>query len=160
MHAGGSTGGTVTGYVYGAIIVLVVLVSLEARPPHPLEIAGVLIGTMATVALAHAHAAISGLDYDRGRRVPWRAVLPTLVAAWPVAASAVVPAALFVAAAAGAVSLGFAFAAAQALICLSLFTIGYWSQRRAGGSVGRSLADGAIDLAFGLLIVALKLLID
>lgn len=160
MHPKASTSARVTGYVYGALIVLALLVSLDDNdPPRALDIALIVLATIVTLALAHTHAAVAGQDYDQGRRVTWRAALRESLDSWPILASGAVPAAVFLLAAADAISLRFAFDASQALVCISLFVIGYGSRRRSGGSLRRSLATGAIDLAFGLVIVALKLLV-
>ena len=146
--------------VYGAIIVLAMLAAMEARVPEPIDIAAALFGTLLVVAFAHSHAEISGRDYDNEARLPSRESVTAIIETWPLPAAAALPGTLFLVAATGAVTVKFAFGASFAFVCVSLIVIGYWSQRRIVNPFGRSAAVGAADPAFGLVIVALKFLLD
>ncbi len=150
-------GGQIGGFVYGAIIVLAMLVAFETPPPPPpIEIAIGLIATVIVVALAHGHAQSIARDYDSGARISWSEAARQVLANWPLAAAALPPGLLFAAAGWEWLSLESAFTVSYVMLLAGLFAVSYRSRRRAGGRLGPALLDGTIDLFFGLLIVALK----
>src|SRR4051794_38503078 len=53
--------------VYGAILVLALLLALQQHPPEPFRAALLVAGTIVAVLAAEAYADLLGLDIDRGR---------------------------------------------------------------------------------------------
>jgi hypothetical protein len=151
--------GAASGIVYGAIMVLSILMAMGDHPEQPLQTAVVLFGSVAAIALAkafaellsHALATRERLTVS-GWRTAWRHSYPTL-------AVANLPTLLFLAAAAGWIGAELAVLLSQGL-CVALLTvlgvrIGWVIDRR----VAPAILGGAFAGGIGVALAVMKVLI-
>jgi hypothetical protein len=147
------------GLIYGAITVLSLLMAMGDHPEAPYETAAILFGSVLAVKLAKAFAELLAHAIETGERLTrtawraaWRHSAPTL-------AVANLPAALFVVAGLGGLSVETAGGLAQ-LVCVAVLValgarVGWIIDRRVWPSVGGALFVGGI----GAVLAALKYLI-
>jgi hypothetical protein len=147
------------GLVYGAITVLSLLMAMDDHLEAPYETAAILFGSVLAVTLAKVFAELVAHALDTGERLTrtaWRA-------AWrhssPTLALANLPAALFVLAGLGWITVESAVGLAQ-LVCVTILLVlgarvGWVIDRRVWPSVGGALFAGGI----GAVLAALKYVI-
>jgi hypothetical protein len=144
--------------VYGAIIGLALVAALEAHPPEPAAVAGLLLSTAFAVALAELYSELLGAQV-RLRRVEPEHRVRIVSDVLAVAGGAAFPAVFFLLAAAGAVELETAFAIAKWSGLGLIAFYGFWAGRLSGGGVRSSLLHALAVGAIGAIIIALKAII-
>lgn len=142
--------------IYGTIIGLALVLTLERHPPPAATAAVALAATAVAVGLAELYSEVVGTE-ARTRRPVARADLRALVSeALAVAFGGAFPATYFLLAAVGVLGLDTAFALAKwtglGLIC----GYGFLAARLAGSGIGRSLVHAAAVGLVGGLLIALK----
>jgi VIT1/CCC1 family predicted Fe2+/Mn2+ transporter len=145
--------------IYGAIIGLALILTLEQHPPGVWVVIGSLLGTAAAVALAELYSDIVGTEASTRRRVR-RAELRHMgreVAA--VAGGVAFPVVFFLLAAVHAIEKDAAFTIAKWSGVGLIGFYGFWAARLAGDNLRRS-AVRALAVAFiGAFLIALKALV-
>jgi VIT1/CCC1 family predicted Fe2+/Mn2+ transporter len=145
--------------IYGAIIGLAFVVSLQAHPPKAAVMAGSILATALAVALAEIYSDIIGTETRTRARVPTahkRAIAKDSLA---VAGGIGFPAVFFVLASAGVLETDTAFTLAKwsGLALIALY--GYVGGRLSGRGVPASILHGlAVGLIGGFLIAFKSLL--
>lgn len=113
------------GLIYGAIMVLSILMALNEQPDGPFKPAAVLFGSVLAMTLARALAALISHSIETGERM---LRIPAARAAWrgshPILTVAHVPTALFIASGLGWISLEAAVLFSQSLCILILVIFG------------------------------------
>ena len=132
------------GLIYGAIIVLSLLMALSPQPAAPFKPAAVLFGSVLAMTLARALAALIAHSIETGERM---LRLPAMRAAWsgshPILFVAHLPTALFTASGFGWLSLEAAMLVSQ-LFCILILVI-------FGARVGWVISHGALLAVLGAL---------
>lgn len=143
------------GIIYGAIMVLSILMAAGDHPEAPFKTAAVLFGSVLAVTLAKAFAELMAHALDTGERITrtaWRA-------AWrhssPTLAMANLPTLFFVAAAAGWMTARFAVGLSQG-VCVGLLAllgarVGWVIEGRMLPAVLGALFTGGIGLALAVM---------
>jgi len=144
--------------LYGAIIGLALIFSLERHPPGAHEMALLLLGTAFTVALAEVFSDVIGTETRTHRRIQRAEVREIIAASIAVAFGIAFPIVFFELAALGAMQLGVAFDVAEwSGIALTAF-YGWSAARLAGqGHVAAALQACAVAL-IGMAVIGLKVL--
>ena len=149
----------VTRVVYGAIIGLTLLVTLEKQPAA----AGVVIGTLAATALAVAFAEIYaeyvGTETRERHRINRSEFAHMLDDALAVAFGVAFPGIFFLLSAAGLIELDTAFRLAKWSGLGLIAFYGFCAGRLAGASIGRALVQAMAVAAIGGAVIAFKALI-
>ena len=148
------------GLIYGAIMVLSILMALSDTPEYPFEPAIVLFGSVLAVVLAKAFSELLSHAIETGERILTRKAFAT---AWqhshPTLLVANLPTALFFAAGLGWLSLETATTTSQVFCVIILVVLGArvgWVIRRSWWlPVGGALFAGAIGFALALLKYAI-----
>lgn len=147
------------GIIYGAIMVLSILMAAGDHPEAPVKTAVVLFGSVLAITLAKAFAELVAHALDSGERVTrhawrsaWRHSSPTL-------AMANLPTLFFLAAAAGWVGVDMAILLSQG-VCVALLAVlgarvGWVIDGRVTPAVLGGLFAGGIGLALAILKVAI-----
>src|SRR3954471_23528770 len=99
--------------IYGAIIGMAVIVALEAHPPAPASVVGVLLATALAVGLAELYGEVVGTETRTHHRIEGHQVHEILDDVVAVAFGVAFPAVFFVLAALGAMDVGTAFGLAK-----------------------------------------------
>lgn len=145
------------GLIYGAIMVLSLLMALGDTPEAPFEPALVLFGSVLAVTLAKAFSELLTHGIETGERILTRKAMLT---AWrhshPTLTVANVPTALFIAAGLGWPSMAAATALSQAFCVIILILLG----ARVGWVIGHNwwlpIAGGAFAGSVGVALAVLK----
>ena len=145
--------------IYGAIIGLALVVTLEAHPTRPGVMAGTMIGTAVAVGLAEAYSEIVGSETRRHRRVARAELRHITVQALAVGFGVVFPAVFFILSAAGAMDVETAFTVAKWTGLGLIGFYGFCAGRLAGAGLVGSLAQATAVALVGALLIALKALI-
>lgn len=145
--------------VYGAIIGMAIIVVLEDHPPGAGAVAGELVATALTVALAEFYSEVLGAETRARGRVGSADMRQILDNAFAVAFGVAFPAVFFVLAAAGAMQLDTAFTVAKWSGVGLIAFYGISAARLAGARVPESLLHGVGVAALGALLIALKALV-
>ncbi|SDI91841.1 hypothetical protein [Aliiruegeria lutimaris] len=147
------------GIVYGAIMVLAILMAMGEHPGAPFETAAVLFGSVLAITLAKAFAEFLGGALGSGQRMEratWRSAWQH---SYPTLTVANVPTLLFCGAGLGWIDADFALIAAQVFAVALLTLIG----ARAGWVLDRTVISTVLGAAFaagvGLALAVLKVLI-
>ena len=147
------------GVIYGAIMVLSILMAAGDTPENPLETAMVLFGSVLAITLAKAFAevmshalAVREAITRQKWRAAWRHSYPTL-------AVANLPSLFFVAAAFGWISADLAVYLAQSLCVALLVLLGARVGRVIEGSVISTLLGGVVAGGLGVALAVMKLVI-
>ena len=145
--------------IYGAIIGMALVVTLEAHPPRPGVVAGTLLVTAAAVGLAEIYSEVVGAETRSRRRVARDEVRHILDDVAAVAFGIAFPAVFFVLAAAGAIDGDTAFTLAKwsGLGLISFY--GFVAGRLAGAGLGVSLLQALAVGLIGGVLIAFKALI-
>jgi hypothetical protein len=145
--------------IYGAIIGMALVVTLEAHPPRPGVVAGTLVATAAAVGLAELYSEVVGAETRSHRRVGRDQLGHILHDAAAVAFGICFPAVFFVLAAAGVLEDDTAFTVAKwsGLGLISFY--GFIAGRLSGAGLGVSLLQALAVGAIGGVLIAFKALV-
>jgi hypothetical protein len=145
--------------IYGAIIGLALVVSLQDHPPKPGVMVGTILATAVAVGLAELYSEVIGARI-RSRRHPDGERLRHIVDdVGAVAFGVGFPAAFFVLAATGAIGVGTAFAVAKWSGLGLIAFYGFCAARLAGAKLAASLLQGLAVGIIGGLLIAFKALV-
>lgn len=142
----------------GSIIVLALLTVLEGDALTEWSAMATIFLTLGANAVAESFSRGLADEIACKRRITFSEVRALLRSSLIVIVPGVVPAVAFAAVSAGWLSLDKAFAGACWLLVLVLFGAGYTACMVGGGRVWRGLIYGIVVSAFGLGIVALRLM--
>ncbi len=145
------------GLIYGAILVLSLLLALDDRAEAPLNMAIVLFGSVLAISLAKIFAELLSYAIETGERVlTWRALHTAWRHAHPTLSVANLPAALFVAAGLGWLRVETAVTLSQIYCIAILVVIG----ARVGWVISRgpwlTLAGAVFSGGIGCALAVLK----
>jgi hypothetical protein len=145
--------------IYGAIISMALVVSLQAHPPPSGVVAATLLATAVAVGLAELYSDVVGAETRNRRRVGRDQVRHILHDAAAVAFGICFPAVFFVLAAAGVLELDTAFTIAKwsGLGLISFY--GFVAGRLAGAGLGVSLLQALAVGVIGGVLIAFKALV-
>jgi hypothetical protein len=136
--------------LYGAIIVLAVLVTAEGNPAGPFVTAIVLALTVAVVLGMDAYADVIALEITLRRPLTGAERIARLRDLVVVTFAAEAPLLFFVLAGVGLVSEEFAFTLAKGTTLALLFGYGFLARRLAGRSFGAAVSAGLVVAGIGL----------
>src|SRR6185312_3004270 len=145
-------GERVARHLYGAIIVLAVLVTADDHPNDPLEVAIVLAATIAILLGMEAYADILGREVDLRRPLAARERYAAARELIGVTGSVELPLGFLLLAGFGLISTGLAFLLAKASTLVVLFAYGYLAREQAGRSVLESFLTGLTVAGIGTLL--------
>ena len=145
--------------VHGAIIGLALVVALEDHPPAPAAMAGWMLGTAVTVALAEGYSEIVGIETSERHRLTRPQLAHLLERTGAVAFGVVFPAVFFVLAAVGLMKMGTAFTVAKWSGVGLIGFYGFWAARFAGAGLVRALGYGVLAGLIGAVLIVLKALV-
>lgn len=149
----------VTRVVYGAIIGLALIVTLEKHPPDAGVVVGTLIATALAVALAEVYAEYVGTETRERHHVSRDELSHMLDDAVAVAFGVAFPAVFFLLATVNAFELETAFRLAKWSGLGLIGFYGFCAGRLAGSSVRRSLLQALAVAAIGGAVIAFKSII-
>jgi hypothetical protein len=145
--------------VYGSIIGMALVVTLESHPPKPSVMAVWLLGTALAVGLAEVYSEVVGAETST-----WRPVSrPQLRHMWEDAAAVgfgvAFPAVFFLLSAIGLFAVDTAFSIAKWTGVGLIGFYGFWAARFAGAPAHRALIKGALVALVGAGLILLKSLV-
>ena len=145
--------------IYGAIIGMAIVVSLEAHPPRAGVVAGTLLATAVAVGLAEVYSEVVGVETRSRRRVERGELRHILDDVAAVAFGISFPAVFFLLAAAGVLEIHTAFTIAKwsGLGLISFY--GFVAGRLAGAGVAASLVQALAVGVVGGVLIAFKVLV-
>ena len=145
--------------IYGAIISMALVVSLQAHPPPPGVVAATLLATAAAVGLAEFYSEVVGSQTRTRRRVGREAAGEIFEDVAAVAFGIAFPAVFFLLAAAGVLEDGTAFTVAKwsGLGLISFY--GFIAGRLAGAGVWVSALQALAVCVIGGVLIAFKALV-
>jgi hypothetical protein len=155
-HRGRSDGHLAARGVYGAVVVLALLLAMQGHPPGPWVSAITVAGSVLTVLAAELYAELLGLELDQGRastREERRAKLHEL---GPITLSAEAPVLVLILAGIGLLELDRAFDIAIGLTIALITVDGFLARRLGGRTVLESLRSAALLGSLGLALALLK----
>ena len=142
--------------IYGAIVVLALLLAIKAHPPGPWVAAAMVAVSVFAVLAAEVYAELLGLEIDLGRvatRDERRAKLHEL---GPITLSAEAPVLVLVLSGLGLIDEDLAFDLAV-IVTIALITVdGFLARRLAGRSLAASLRSAAVLGSLGVALALLK----
>lgn len=142
----------------GSIIALALLTVLEGSALTEWSAMATIFVTLASSAIADAFSRGVAREIAHKRRVPFSESLGLLRRSLIIVVPGILPAMAFVAVSAGWMPLAKAFAIACWALVLVLFVAGYIASRAGGGRGWRNMIYGFVISAFGLGIVALRMI--
>ncbi len=143
-------------HLYGAIIVLAVLVTADTHQPHPFEAAAVLAGTVAVLLGMETYADVVAQEISLQRRLTKDERLDALRDLRDVTLAAEVPLTFLVLAGLGTISDSLGFFLAKAATIALLFYYGFVARRLAGLSRRSALSGGVAVAGIGLVLAVAK----
>jgi hypothetical protein len=145
--------------IYGAIIGMALVVSLEAHPPPPGVVAATLLATSVAVGLAEFYSDVIGSQTRNRRRVGREQAVHILEDVMAVAFGIAFPAIFFLLAAAGVLEPDTAFTVAKwsGLGLISFY--GFIGGRLSGAGLWSSLLQAVAIAAIGGVLIAFKALV-
>lgn len=149
----------VTRVVYGAIIGLTLLVTLEKHPPSAGVVIGTLIATALAVAFAEIYAEYVGTETRERHRVDRAEFAHMLDDAVAVAFGVAFPGVFFVLSVANVLEVDTAFQLAKWSGLGLIAFYGFCAGRLSGASLGRSIIQALAVAAIGGAVIAFKALI-
>ncbi len=149
----------VTRVVYGAIIGLTLIVTLEKHPPSAGVVIGTLLATALAVAFAEIYAEYVGTETREKHRINRSEFAHMLDDGIAVAFGVAFPGVFFVLSAAHVFELDTAFALAKWSGLGLIAFYGFCAGRLAGASLGRSFLQAIAVAAIGGAVIAFKALI-
>jgi hypothetical protein len=145
--------------VYGSIIGMALVVTLESHPPKPSVMAVWLLGTALAVGLAEVYSEVVGAETSTRRPVS----RPQLRHMWEDAAAVgfgvAFPAVFFLLSAIGLFAVDTAFSIAKWTGLGLIGFYGFWAARFAGAPAHRALIKGALVALVGAGLILLKSLV-
>lgn len=151
-----SRGHYVARSVYGAIIVLALLLTLQDHPPGPWKSALLVTITLVSVLLAETYSDLLGIEIDLGRPTTLEERRDRLLDLAAMLVAAAPSLLLFVLAGLGAVDERRAFRWAVVLTVAWLFVAGFLARRLGGRSVWSSVRSALVIGGAGLVIAFVK----
>ncbi len=145
--------------IYGAIIGMALVVSLESHPPGPGVMAGTLLAAAAAVGLAELYSEVVGAETRNRRRVEREQVRELLDEVVAVAFGIAFPAVFFVLAAAGVLEPATAFTMAKWSGLGLISCYGFVAGRLAGAGRRASLLQALAVGVIGGALIAFKALV-
>jgi VIT1/CCC1 family predicted Fe2+/Mn2+ transporter len=145
--------------IYGAIIGMALVVTLEAHPPRPGVVAGTLVATAVAVGLAELYSEVVGAETRNRRRVGRDQVRHILHDVVAVGFGIAFPAVFFVLAAAGVLEDDTAFVIAKWSGVGLISFYGFVAGRLSGAGLGVSLLQALAVGVIGGALIAFKALI-
>ena len=145
--------------IYGAIIGMALVVTLEAHPPRPGVVAGTLVATAVAVGLAELYSEVVGAETRNRRRVGRDQVRHILHDVVAVGFGIAFPAVFFVLAAAGVLEDDTAFVVAKWSGVGLISFYGFVAGRLSGAGLGVSLLQALAVGVIGGMLIAFKALI-
>jgi hypothetical protein len=142
--------------VYGAILVLALLLALQQHPPGPFHAAILVAGTILAVLAAEAYADLLGAEVDVGRppsRAERREKIRELAV---VTGAAEGPVLMLVLAGLGLIDTELAFRLAVGITIGLLFLVGFLARWLAGRSLAASLQSSFLIGGLGVALAVLK----
>jgi hypothetical protein len=144
-----------SGLVYGAIVVLAVLMATKAHLPEPLEAAAIVFGSTLAISLAKAFSLLLSQALETGERITRHSWREVWLHASPTLAVANLPTLLFVAASFGWLTAAQAVAWSQGLCVVIMLVIGarvgWVLDRRAGSALLGGVFAGGVGLGLALM---------
>jgi len=148
------------GFIYGTLVVLtMIVVGAKAYPDEPGVVAALVVVTAAVLWLAHVYAHGVALSVSEEKRLSLADVRHLARREGSIVQAALPPVAPLLLAAAGVISTQVALWAAIAVGLVVLGVLGVRFARIRGFGTLRTCAAVAANLAFGVLVVVLKLLL-
>ena len=149
----------VTGVIYGAVIGLALVVTLQAHPPGPGTAAAALLATAVAVGLAEIYSEMVGAEARFRRRIDVGLLRLAARDAVPIMAGAGFPAIFFLLAVADVIETKTAFNLAKwsGLGLLALY--GFVAARLAGAGRGEALVHAAVVGTIGGALIGFKALL-
>ena len=142
--------------VYGSIIGMALVVTLESHPPTASVMAIWLLGTAVAVGLAEVYSEVVGVE-TRTRQPVSRPQLHAMFEdAAAVGFGVAFPAVFFLLSALGVVAIDSAFTIAKWTGLVLIGFYGYWAARFAGSTPGRALVKAALVALVGAGLIILK----
>jgi hypothetical protein len=149
----------VTRVVYGAIIGLALIVTLEKHPPETGAVIASLVATAFAVAFAELYAEYVGTETRERHRVDRSQLAHMLDDSLAVGFGVVFPGIYFLLALLGALELDTAFRLAKWSGLGLIGFYGFCAGRLAGASITRSLLQAAAVMTIGAAVIAVKALV-
>jgi hypothetical protein len=143
-------GRVVAGHLYGAIIVLAVLITANDHTPHPYKAAAVLAVTVAVLLGMETYAEVIAREITLRRTLTGSERITAIKELLAVTGAAELPLVFLVMAGVGWISIEAAFHLAQSVTIALLFYYGYLARRLAGRRAGQAVAAGAAVSVIGL----------
>jgi hypothetical protein len=142
--------------VYGAILVLALLLALQQHPPGPFHAALLVAGTILTVLAAETYADLLGVETDLGRPPTREQRQEKLRELAVVTGAAEGPVLVLVLAGLGLMDEQLAFQIAVGITILLLFLAGFLARWLAGRSLWASLQSSGIVGGLGIALAIFK----
>jgi quinol-cytochrome oxidoreductase complex cytochrome b subunit len=145
--------------MYGSIIGLALVVSLEHDPPRPAVMVGTLVGTAVAVGLAELYSEIVGTEVRTRQRVARAHVGEIAADVGAVVFGISFPAVFFILSAADAIEVDTAFELAKwsGLALIGLY--GFSAARLAGAKLPAALVQAVAIALIGAFLIGLKALV-
>ena len=145
--------------VYGSIIGLALVVTLESHPPSPAVMAVWLVGTALAVGLAEVYSEVVGVETRTRQPVTHRQMRHMIEDAGAVAFGVAFPAVFFLISALSVIDVARAFQLAKWTGLGLIGFYGFWAARFAGAAPLRAVVKGAGVALVGAGLIALKALV-
>jgi hypothetical protein len=145
--------------VYGSIIGMALVVTLDSHPPTASVMTLWLLGTALAVALAEVYSEVVGAETSTRRPVRRPQLHGMIEDAVAVGFGVAFPAVFFLLAVLGLLSLEAAFAIAKWSGVVLIGFYGYWAARFSGATRGGALLKGGMVALVGVGLIALKALV-
>lgn len=143
--------------VYGLIITLALIISLQAYSTSSVKIIITILGTLFVIALAETYVHYVALSVKKKGHLSREDFLHLLKEEFSVMVASEIPVILFILEIIGLISLSTAFLLAEILGVVALFIFGYVLGTQLEKKFIRRLCFGLISSLFGLLVISLKL---
>ena len=142
--------------VYGSIIGMALVVTLDSHPPTASVMTLWLLGTAIAVALAEIYSEVVGVETSTRKPVRRSQLHPMVEDAVAVGFGVSFPAVFFLLAALGVLSIDTAFSVAKWSGLFLIGFYGYWAARFSGATRGGALVKAAMVALVGVGLIALK----
>jgi dolichyl-phosphate-mannose--protein O-mannosyl transferase len=145
--------------VYGSIIGMALVVTLDSHPPTASVMTLWLLGTALAVGLAEVYSEVVGVETSTRQPVRRPQLHHMIEDAVAVGFGVAFPAVFFLLAVLGLLTIEAAFTVAKWCGVGLIGFYGYWAARFAGSTAGRALVKGAAVALVGAGLIALKALV-
>ena len=150
--------GNLAATLYGTILITSVIATLPPNIGPGYAIASLIVTSLIFV-LAHCWADAMKASFDEGQPLSVRHLLRTFRQEWPIVRSAFPSCLALLLAAAGLYSTATAFWIATIINVLLLMMWGAEMRRVTGGTTVQIILAGMVSSVFGLLLIALKVIV-